>query len=442
MSVFTLAFDRAKYFIRSTLIWVFTKFAIFHFYVLKLKIGFWIKITDIIVYNGYNRLFSYLIEYQSFVIINFYYYWKMIAIILNTNNKSHRIKIKIPFNALKWRAEIKKVHGIFYHKPQRLWSVPNTFENFETLKSIFKNDYKIVEENKQNLYVSFTMTPKISDQLAEMESKMVLSGKSINTQKVYRANILHFLKTFENRSLSELNKKDIERYLFELIKNNNISPAKQNQIINAIKYYLEKVLELPRTKYNITRPKKSKSLPGVLSMKDTLAVINAPSNLKHKAILNMIYSAGLRIGEVPKIRLEDVKSSDKQIFIKGAKGKKDRYTVLSEHVLQLLRNYYRKYRPSYWLFEGQTGGQYTTSSIQKIFRKAVKDAGICSWATPHMLRHSFATHLLQDGVNLRHIQVLLGHSSPETTQIYTHVATINNDLIKSPLDRIMDRQKK
>ncbi len=284
------------------------------------------------------------------------------------------------------------------------------------------------------------MSTKISDQWYQMERKMILSGKSSSTQKIYRSCILHFLSTFEKEDLTLIKKPEIEDYLFKKIKQNGISSSKQNQIINAIKYYLENVLELPRTKYNITRPTKAKTLPGVLSIKGTIAVINAPSNIKHRAILNIIYSAGLRIGEVPKLRLENIKSEDKQIFVKGAKGKKDRYTVLSDHVLVLLRTYYRAYKPLYWLFEGQSGGQYTTSSIQKIFRRSVTKSGICSWATPHMLRHSFATHLLQEGVNLRYIQVLLGYSSPETTQIYTHVATINNRIVKSPLDRILENQ--
>ncbi len=366
----------------------------------------------------------------------------MIAKIFNTESKSRRIKIKIPYQARSWREELKKIQSVFYHKPQQLWSIPNTKENLEALKLIFGSEYKITTQNNNNkVTATFAMTPKISNQLEQMESKMILSGKSVNTQKVYRSNILHFLNTFKNKDLNTISKEEIEAYMFCLIKEKNISPSKQNSIINAIKFYLEKVLGLPRTKYSITRPKKAKTLPGILSIKDTLAVINAPSNLKHRAILYTIYSAGLRIGEIPKLRLEDIKSKDKQIFVKGAKGNKDRYTLLSDQTLDILRAYYKDYKPSYWLFEGQTGGQYTTSSIQKIFRKAVEKSGICAWATPHMLRHSFATHLLQGGVNLRYIQVLLGHSSPETTQIYTHVAEINNDLVRSPLDRIMDKEQ-
>jgi site-specific recombinase XerD len=194
---------------------------------------------------------------------------------------------------------------------------------------------------------------------------------------------------------------------------------------------------LPRTKYQLTRPKKQKTLPDTLSEMEVYRLINAPSNLKHRAILTVIYSAGLRIGEVSRLRLADIRSTEKQIFIKCAKGKKDRVTLLSDATLALLRQYYREYKPSYWLFEGADGGQYSRSSINKIFRAAAIDSKVCQWVTPHTLRHSFATHLLQSNVNLRFIQQALGHASPETTQIYTHVVDLNNDVVMSPLDRLI-----
>lgn len=164
------------------------------------------------------------------------------------------------------------------------------------------------------------------------------------------------------------------------------------------------------------------------------AILNSPKNIKHKAILYTIYSAGLRVGELTRLRIEDIRSDDGYIFVKDSKGKKDRHTVLSPSLLTILRQYYKKHRPSYWLFEGQDGGQYSTTSIQAIFRKAVKHTNSNPWSTPHTLRHSFATHLLQAGVNLRYIQNALGHNSSKTTEIYTRVININNKTLKSPLD--------
>jgi len=160
--------------------------------------------------------------------------------------------------------------------------------------------------------------------------------------------------------------------------------------------------------------------------------------LKHKTILHTIYGAGLRVGELIRLRVVDIRSEEGYIFIKDSKGKKDRHTVLSKHLLELLREYYKIYKPAYWLFEGQTGGQYSSTSIQSIYRKAVKDTNGNPWSTPHTLRHSFATHLMERGTSLRHIQAALGHNSSKTTEIYTRVLAINNKTIKSPLDSMYE----
>jgi len=281
------------------------------------------------------------------------------------------------------------------------------------------------------------MSEKIASQLDKMLTKLVLSAKSASTIKTYRANILDYFYAFEDREMTEVTKEEIEKYLCDMILKYKIGPSKQNSMINSIKYYHEKVLGQERNVYRITRPKKAKSLPEVLTESEVYRLINAPKNIKHKAILYLLYSSGLRIGEITKLRIEDIHSQEKKVFIKGAKGKKDRYTILSENTLVLLRKYYKSYLPSYWLFEGAEGGQYSTTSINKIYRKAAKEARVHEWSVPHTLRHSFATHLLQANVNLRYIQTILGHSSPETTQIYTHVANINNDIVQSPLDRLL-----
>jgi site-specific recombinase XerD len=194
---------------------------------------------------------------------------------------------------------------------------------------------------------------------------------------------------------------------------------------------------MPREYYNIQRPKQSHQLPNVLSGEEVFKLINSPKNLKHKVMLYTIYAADLRLGELLNLRVCDIRSADGYIFVKGGKGKKDRRTVLSVTLLQLLREYYKGYKPSYWLFEGQDGGQYSAKSIQTIFRQAQQNTGVNPWATPHTLRHSFATHLLQSGENLRNIQVLLGHESTRTTELYTHVVQVDNKKMQSPLDLMM-----
>jgi site-specific recombinase XerD len=157
-------------------------------------------------------------------------------------------------------------------------------------------------------------------------------------------------------------------------------------------------------------------------------------NLKHRCILITIYSGGLRRSELINLRPEDIDSERKLIKIRDSKGKKDRYTILSDKLLFLLREYHNRYRPVNWLFEGQSGNRYSASSIENIFRAAVKKAGIGKYVTPHSLRHSFATHLLEQGINLRYIQEILGHNSSKTTEIYTHVAMHELGNIKNPMD--------
>jgi len=210
-------------------------------------------------------------------------------------------------------------------------------------------------------------------------------------------------------------------------------------LINAVKAYYEHALGMPREYYDIKRPKKAVSLPGVLSEQEVFKIINYPENIKHQAILWTIYSCGLRISEVVNLRIEDINSDEGFVFIKDSKGKRDRKTILSPHLVDLLREYYTEHKPSYWLFEGLTGGQYSVSSIRNIFRKAVKQTDSNPWATVHTLRHSFATHLVQNNVNLRHIQNMLGHQSPKTTEIYTKTIEINNKTISSPLDNLIKK---
>jgi len=314
----------------------------------------------------------------------------------------------------------------------------NTKENLELLKLIFGDAVDFQERNKKRTVPKIELSEAMKAELARVEEKIILMAYSHSTLKAYRNALVYFFKYFENRKLLDVSKSEIESYVAKWIVKYDISETKQNTIINAIKFYYEKVLDQPRAFYNIQRPKKARTLPGVLSMPEVKAILSQPENLKHKTILYTIYSGGLRLGELLNLRIEDVRSDDGYIFIKAAKGKKDRRTILSDHLLGLLRQYYKLHKPSYWLFEGQTGGKYSASSVQRIFRKAVKESGVNPWATVHTLRHSFATHLLQQGTNLRYIQGLLGHSSSKTTEIYTHLQKVDNSVVRSPLDVLME----
>ncbi len=240
--------------------------------------------------------------------------------------------------------------------------------------------------------------------------------------------------TIDPLPLHRVDTEIIKRYHLWLIGEDKVSASYQNQSINALKFYMEKVLKYPRQKYELIRPKKDKKLPLVLSVSDVGRILDVTKNIKHKAILATIYDGGLRISECVNLGISDIDSQRMCIRVCGGKGKKDRMTLLSRGLLELLRRYYRIYRPSEWLFEGPGGQQYSASSIRQVFKRSKQWAGIYNGATVHTLRHSFATHLLENGTNLRYIQKLLGHNSSKTTEIYTHVSTTSLTNITSPLD--------
>ncbi len=358
----------------------------------------------------------------------------MKAIIYECQANAKRIKFHIPYPAEKWRQSVKNIDSCWWHKSQKLWSILNTESNMNLLKSIFMDAYIMKPQDSVKRLPTVELDEGGLKIIEQIETKLILGAYSEHTIRSYKNAMVHYCSFFAQRDHKKITKDEIESYVYHLKSKYSISNSKQNVVINAIKFYYEKVLDLPREYYDIQRPKKARVLPNVLSKQEVLKLISSPKNIKHKSILTIIYSSGLRMSEVINLRVEDIHSDDMYIFIKGGKNQKDRRTVLSDKVLKMLRTYYVKEKPSYWLFEGATGGKYSESSITQIFRKAAKESKINPWATVHTLRHSFATHLLQSGVNLRHIQSLLGHSSSKTTEIYTHILNLSIDCVKSPLD--------
>jgi len=363
----------------------------------------------------------------------------MKATIYKPKTTDRYIKIYIPFKMKKERELIKTFHGYRYNSMQKLWSIPNTQENKTLLKHLFKTKYRLILQVKQPKTENLKLSPKAQEALTSVHQKLILKAYSENTIKTYLWELKNFFKYFEQFEHKNISKEKIESYIFMLISKYKIGESRQNGAISAIKFYYEQVLEMPREYYNIQRPKRAQSLPNTLSIEETFKLINTPKNLKHKSILYTIYSGGLRISEALNLRVKDVRSDEGYLFIKGAKGKKDRHTVLSPFLIQLLRSYYKKFRPTYWLFEGVDGGKYSASSIQQVYREARAVSGVNPWSTPHTLRHSFATHLLEHGENLRNIQEMMGHNSSKTTERYTHVVGINNKKIMNPLDIMLQK---
>ena len=348
-----------------------------------------------------------------------------------------RMKVYIPYQLKDIRESFKKLNTTFWHPEQKLWSIVNTEENMKLVQQVLGKDCRVVQTKVPTKMKTCELSSRGEEALDQLLKSLTLRRYASSTMKTYLSMFKVFLSYFKERDLSQLTKEEIEGFIYAMIKNHQISESVQNQLINCIKAYYEHVLGYPREYYEIERPRQSQYLPGVLSKAEVIQIVNCPSNIKHKAILWTIYSAGIRKAELLNLRIIDIHSEEGFIFVKDSKGKKDRKTVLSTNLLTLLRDYYRECRPSYWLFEGQGGEKYSESSVNNIFRKAVLATNSNPWATVHTLRHSFATHLVQQGVNLRKIQIMLGHSSPKTTEIYTKTIEINNKNIESPLDHIL-----
>jgi integrase/recombinase XerD len=229
---------------------------------------------------------------------------------------------------------------------------------------------------------------------------------SFNTAKTYTSLFANFIKHNQGKSLIEINELDIKDYIHGIVKQGK-SASYQNQVINAIKFYYEQVLDMPQRFYQIDRPRKVRKLSLVLSEEEVTRLLSVTTNIKHKSILVTIYSCGLRLSELLNLKLTDIQSDRHLLLVRDAKGNKDRTTILCEATLQLLRKYYLMYRPKEYLFEGQGGGLYSSKSVQNILQHSLAQAKIFKPASPHTLRHSFATHLLENGTDLRHIQKLM-----------------------------------
>lgn len=260
---------------------------------------------------------------------------------------------------------------------------------------------------------------------------------SPSTIKAYKIYFSDFMEYYKGRDLDLLTVEDINTYMLYMVKEKHISATQQNMRINAIKFYYEKVRKGKRQYYGgIARVKEYKALPEVLSREEMKNIFTQITNRKHRCMISLIYSAGLRRSELLNLTPKDIISERMLIKIAG-KGKKCRYSLLSEKVLKELRSYYKEYRPQNWLFEGeQAGEQYSPSALMKILKEAARKAGIKRRVHLHMLRHTFATHLLEQGTDLRTIQELMGHNDIKTTSIYLHVSNAYKAKIPNPLDSL------
>ncbi len=330
---------------------------------------------------------------------------------------------------------VKKIKNSKWNTNSKCWVIPHTEENLKHIEN-YCVQHKLqwqVNSQKEKKLVPKLHNAQTFELPSEYLQKLELVRYSPQTIKSYTSIFNDFINFVKEPNYPNICEEQIKTYLMHLVKR-NVSASYQNQAVNAIKFYFEKVLGQERKYYQIDRPFKENKLPSVLSIEEVKAIIQCIENFKHRCIIQLIYSAGLRIGELCNLKIQDIDKTRMLIHIKGGKGKKDRYTLLSPQILQHLREYYIEYQPKEYLFEGQFGGAYSERSIQTIFNIACQKAKILKPATVHTLRHSFATHLLENGTDLRYIQSLLGHSSSKTTEVYTHVTTKGFNQIKSPFD--------
>ncbi len=347
----------------------------------------------------------------------------------------------------------KVIQALIKELPNPRWSkkfsmvyIINTKENVDMVfdkfrgvawvngNSFFKE--KIIRENQPvdiNWYRNRAKTASYKYIPEEYLMKLELKRYALNTCKIYISLFERFINYYPQKDIIALSEQEIRKYLQVLIQEKK-SNSYINQTINSIKFYYEVVMGMPNRFYSIERPRKEQKLPQVLSKEEILAIIANTNNIKHRCIVSLLYSAGLRRSELLDLKVEDIDSKRMLIHIKNAKNNKDRYSLLSETVLKELRIYYKEWKPKKYLFEGLKGNKYSGSSVKEIVVKASEKSKINKRVTPHMLRHSFATHLLENGTDLRYIQTLLGHSSTKTTEIYTQVAVNNFKSIKNPLD--------
>lgn len=337
-----------------------------------------------------------------------------------THRGNKRIAVYFEKNA-EWIARIKQVEGSRWSQTLGVWHLPDTEENRIRFK-----------------LMPMPHTIPSSEGIAQIEKfKQWLRSKrySESTIATYTEALKSFLVFYRDKAIIDITNEDVIVYNNEYILKNNLSASFQNQVTNAIKLFFQTIRDTKMLVDKIHRPKRAKVLPNVLSKEEIKLILNAHSNIKHKMMLSMIYSCGLRCGELLALEPVHIDSKRNLVLLKNAKGKKDRIAPLSPKILEMLREYYSVCKPSKYLFEGQINGQpYDARSLQQVLKQALKKVGITKPVSLHWLRHSFATHLLESGTDLRYIQELLGHSSSKTTEIYTHVSTKSIQQIKSPFD--------
>ena len=349
------------------------------------------------------------------------------------------IRIAFPYD-FELKELVKQFPECTWDLKKKVWWVPYSDTKLSELMSYFKGKVWLDYSGLKKVEVPQTfpelplLAEPLQDEIRAFEIWMRNKRYSESTVKTYTEAVSVYLRFLDNKPLEEIENEDLERFNKEYILARGYSSSYQNQFINGMKLFFLNRKGIRFKPELVYRPKGEKILPNVLSKEEVVKILNASTNLKHRLMLMFMYACGLRRGEVLELKLAHVQRERGLLLVKQGKGKKDRVVTLPEPLLKELEKYQVSYNPSSYIFEGQKGGRYSEKSLAEVFKHAVQKAGIQKPVTPHWLRHSYATHLLERGTDLRYIQELLGHKSSKTTEIYTHVSQKSLQQIKSPLE--------
>lgn len=339
-------------------------------------------------------------------------------------------------------ARVRALPGRRWVRAHRLWIIPEPDTALTRLRRMFPVDRLVIEGSSQDAVaqsgVETAGTPDGNDPLDSVRRALTLRGYSPRTRRVYLGHIRRFLEAAgcTTPELPDDPLPLVEEHLLDLTRR-GVSRSYHRQVVSALRFLFETVLGRPRIAVAIPRPHKESRLPEVLSAEEVAALLDRTRNLKHRALLMLLYSSGLRVGEVVRLRPEDLNPHRRLLRVRQGKGRKDRYTLLARRAVEAVEVYRRAYPTGRWLFPGARPERHlSTRSVQRVVQRSARSAGIAGKVTPHTLRHSFATHLLESGTSLRIIQELLGHASSRTTEVYTHVATSTFEAVRSPLDNL------
>lgn len=357
-------------------------------------------------------------------------------IILSYSAHNGRRCIEVAFSSKdQIRELLLKEKGVMFdagkaYLPTNDFILPEFFDRYVELAFI---DYSRIKDTSKKPKI---LRPEPPAGYLEKLKQMRYSDHTIRAYTTYFGD---FQLYFVGQDIKEISPEKINAYLLYLIDNKKISSCQQNQRINAIKFYYEKVLGQVRRCYKVNRAKREKTLPDVLSKEEIKAFLSVASvDLRFYCMYSVLYSAGLRISELLGLKPGDINVSRSLIRVRQGKGKKDRYTLLSKPLIEKLTEYKNRYKPAMWLFERDTGVPFTESIVSKKLKEIALEAGITKRVYPHLFRHSFATHLIEQGTDLKIVKELLGHNNIRTTEMYVHIADTYKSQVKSPLDDILE----